>query len=300
METAFPPTGRGGVPLDETPVPDPAKTLVLRPSPSAAHQQRLTARTPDPAEFFHVNSALSPTGAHNTPLDEDRLHEVMTWFHGSAFAPHEDEWDPREAQAGGAVLPAAAVHAAWNVELPGSLGEDGDELLYGTDLMLLLHGRLYRWFPGRDWLFTDSRHPEESVAAIRDCLLPSHAARGPAAEALLFVVGVAPRLTALQGPRGYRRMLVTAGRLTDRLTRAVAEAAGGTPPVLLDFYDDRLHHLLGLDGVERAVQAVVPLPWPDRAAQHSPGTPDAPHLPAASDTPDTPATPDAPDAESSR
>lgn len=241
---------------------DPAKTLVLRPSPSATYQARLTARTPDPAEFFHVNSSLSPAGAHNAPLDDSEFREILAWFHGSAFAPHDDEWDPREAEAEGAVLPAAAVRDAWGVDLPGSLGDDGEELLYGTDLMLLLHGRLYRWFPGRDWLFTDSRLADDTVAAIHGCLLPA----APQADALLFVVGVAPRWTALQGPRGYRRLLLTAGRLTDRLVRAIADATGSAPPVLLDFYDDRMHGLLGLDGLERAVQAVIPLPWQDRAA----------------------------------
>ncbi|MBP0456587.1 hypothetical protein [Streptomyces montanisoli] len=263
METAFPPIGRGGVPLDETPVTNPAKNLVLRPSPSAVHQSRLTARAPSPAELFHVNSGLSPSSAHNRPLDADRYREIATWFHSSAFAPDPDEWDPAEAAADRTVLPAAAVRRAWGVELPGSLGADGLDLLYGSDLMLLVDGRLYRWFPDREWLFADSRVAPSTEEEVRGCLLSAV----PRGGALLFVVGVAPRYTALQGPRGYRRLLLTTGRLVDRLVRAVADAGGVRPPVVLDFHDDRLHRLLGLDGVERAVLAVLPLPWPAAASE---------------------------------
>src|SRR5690606_24231160 len=71
-----------------------------------------------------------------------------------------------------------------------------------------------------------------------------------------LVVGVPWRAMLFDGPRGYRRMLMDAGVLLNALG-AATQGAGRVPVPVFDFYDDEVDGLLGNDGVERSVVAML-------------------------------------------
>lgn len=237
--------------LEETFVPSPNGVELAR-DPSRDYLGRISPRFPHIAELFQENTKIAASSSANTPLDEEAVSLARRWFFATAYRPAEGDLDPIVSAEHRTLVPAdvaGAAGAALRV-----VAAEHTELLYGLDVWVLTGGDLFRVVPGSDTLWLDRRFGVADLDALYSALvdLPLELARS--AEAMVFVVPVPWRYMMFQGPRGYRRSLVDAGRF-------LAVAEGATPPGTmtwtLDFYDNRLDAILSLDGVERSVVAVV-------------------------------------------
>lgn len=86
------------------------------------------------------------------------------------------------------------------------------------------------------------------------------------AQAVLAITGDFPRVAWKYGTRGYRYMGLDAGIVTAHVYLA-ATALGVSVNALAAFADDRVNHLLRLDGKNRFVQLLIPIgtaPGPKR------------------------------------
>jgi hypothetical protein len=245
--------------LEETIVPSP-NVVELRRTPTSDYVFRFAETTPHVAELYHENSRITPHGEANAVMDPDALIGVRKWFYGTAYLPRDDVFDEEKAREIGLLADARDLVPRAGAPIARLLEPDVPELAFGLDLLLLVEERIYRLVPGRDALWLERRYPERDLEAIGDCL-PELDEEDGRPGALLFVVGAAWRYMALQGPRGYRRTLLEAGRLLQVLETAAGND-GGDLRVSLDFYDARLDRLLRLDGVERAVLAAVAMTAP--------------------------------------
>ncbi|NOJ58893.1 SagB/ThcOx family dehydrogenase [Arthrobacter sp. 260] len=155
--------------------------------------------------------------------------------------------------------------------------------LYALDVLVLIDGALWRCVPGapgflleKSW---ESAHQSKLQAAVPDQDLG-------ASDGLIFVVGHLARSSYLSGDRAVRSVGLTAGVLTGAIF-----AAGAHPAVEIgvriieNFIDATANQVLGCDGVERSLVAVLNL-----AAAPQPGPPPSAPAPAAS-VPTSPPTP---------
>jgi hypothetical protein len=265
--------------LEQTLIPSPNVTaLVERKASGFVDRLRPEAAggRADIAELFHVNSKLSRHLADIRFTDAE-IAAVRNWYLASCGRVREEDLTSVAHQIR---LPHTALPAPVHAVL-SPFGPDGPltPLLYGVDLgMILLGGTtaapyagvVCRQAPGSDALWVEQQLGEPDLAALR------RAVPGPAADLLvaphpIFVVTAVPWRTMLfSGPRGYRRMLMDAGVLINALGSA-AVGNGLSPRPILDFYDDELDELLGNDGVERSVLALLVLVPPVAASPGSNG-----------------------------
>jgi hypothetical protein len=256
-----PPIALGSVELlEETIVPSP-NVVELRRTATSDYVFRFAATTPHPAELFHENSRITPHSEQNVVIDEEALVGARKWFYGTAYRPREDTLDEAAARARGLMVDARELVPRAGGGLLRLLEPDVPELTYALDFLLLDGDRIYRLAPGADVLWLERRYAAPRLPAIREALPELEDEDG----VLLFVLGVPWRYMALQGPRGYRRTLIEAGRVLQALEDA-ASRDGSELQVSLDFYDARLDDALRVDGVERATLAAVAM----RAAEHRP------------------------------
>jgi SagB-type dehydrogenase family enzyme len=89
------------------------------------------------------------------------------------------------------------------------------------------------------------------------------------AAALFFISSIFWRARAKYGPRGYRYCLQEAGAACQSLN-LTAVALGLAHVVLGGFYDDEVHALLEIDGIDQAVitSVAVGAPCPERREEH--------------------------------
>jgi SagB-type dehydrogenase family enzyme len=104
-------------------------------------------------------------------------------------------------------------------------------------------------------------------------LLAGVLAPGPIAELLgaplwLLLVADFPTMTQKYGARGYRFTLQESGHMAQNI-QLVTASMGLQSLVMGAYRDDILHEALGLDGVERAVLAILPIGFsPAEVAPH--------------------------------
>jgi hypothetical protein len=244
--------GQLGLPLEETIIPSP-KSVELERTPRSDWLFRLMSRTPHVAETFHVNSQITPHATANRILDPATSQQVAGWYHTTAFHPAAAAFDRANAAGEGVLVDTAQVAAAAGAAFGRLLAADVQRLLYALDVLVLYDHRVWRLAVGADALWIDASLRPGDELALRGCL-PSLALDEPL-PLLAVVVGVPWRYMLLQGPRGYRRMLVDLGRLLRHL-----EAPPDGARTELDFYDARLGAVLRLDGVEHVPLAVVTFP----------------------------------------
>ena len=110
------------------------------------------------------------------------------------------------------------------------------------DVMMSLELYLVRRF-GQDGVYhydAGTRELETLPGSMVDAstLFPADVAM-PSASALIIVTGVPLRLTTMEGERGYRTMLLQAGRVAEAMRARMIDR----------FFDDRVSDLIGIDGV---------------------------------------------------
>lgn len=242
--------------LEETLLPA-ARSVDLVRTPTKDYLHRL-ALEPNVAELFCANTKIVPHGTANTPLDLDLVRATREWYHATAYKPQPGDVDPDRAAEHGVHLAAERLPVGLS-ELVQRLASDRtlDDVLYALDLWLVYGDASYRVVPRSTTLWLDRRLDAAQASGLRGALLELRPEEARHDSALLLVVPVGWRYMLFQGARGYRRALVDVGRF-------LAWCEASRPPslrtaVCMDFYDDRVNALLGLDGVERSVTAIVAL-----------------------------------------
>lgn len=239
--------------LEEAILPSP-KTVELQRNPTNDATGRFTSRQPHIAESFIANSAISPHSEANLVLDTAALIAARDWFYHTAFKPRPGVFDAEAARRARVVVDLDTIAAGSAAALRRIQDPDILEIAYALDLFVLYRAAVYRLFPGVRELWLEHFLDPGEEGELRDALpelggIPSDAV-------ILFVAGAPWRYMLLQGPRGYRRTLIDAGRLLDRVECATAGKAVSIR-TSLDFYDVRVDRRLALDGVERSAIAAI-------------------------------------------
>lgn len=237
--------------LDETLFP-PLTTVDLIRTPEGDYLGRFIDNHRNEAELFHVNSRITPCSDTNRPIDPEYVRAAHVWVRATGFVPRPGDIRMGVAAKHGAVLGPEHLPAPLSAYLDGLSAVDAG-WWYALDRYLLLPTGLYQLAGGRLWCerLTDTAEHKRVTDTMFG--LPE----GQATAHLLLVA--APwRYLMVQGPRGYRRLLVDTGRALAE-AEALAARTGLVATTTLDFEDNRLERHLRIDGLEHTVVAVVRL-----------------------------------------
>jgi hypothetical protein len=242
-----------------SPLDWPGKTVRLGPDSAESHLQRPSSGVPSIAEVYHANSALGPASvarllAARTDVAELR-REVIKRSAAASPRPGPDDPSPSDRVAG-------LLHAARNAT--------GVDLFYGLELRVVQDGFLYAFEPltgtcpvvaaltVADLRAVDrGLHLLEPSVAEAERRQPGAGAPG-SPDALILLVGRFGRHDVLYGPRGYRRTLIEAGRLSQELLRLAGER-GIRAALITEYFDHDLDRAALTDGVDDGCLAVVEL-----------------------------------------
>ena len=162
--------------------------------------------------------------------------------------PQEDALDETESERTGFT----------RVDLDGAMRRIVEEpevsSLLAVELYFCVAGMLYRMRNQRLWL--ERRLSSKDADKMSDYLHLEQPNSATEVRHLILYVGFPWRYMALQGPRGYRRMLVELGKQISRVEQLL-QAAGLATATSLDFYDATVESLLGFDGVETTLLATT-------------------------------------------
>jgi hypothetical protein len=225
-------------------------------TPTTDYLSRFVASSPHIAELYHCNSRISLSSDVNTVLDPEALKVARDWFYDTALKPDDEVYD-REAACASGILGSVANLAeragaafAWLAEAAAR------DIGYALDVLVVDRGRTWRVLPGSPEAWLERELSADEVASIPS-LLPELRFAPDAGLPVLLFIAVSPwRYMMLQGPRGYRRALLDAGRFVGTITDE-ARRTGTAIDVAVDFLDVEIDGLLRLDGVERSCVATL-------------------------------------------
>lgn len=241
--------------LEETIIAAPSSVELHR-TPTTDYLSRFLSATPHIAELFHCNSRIAACSDANTVLDRKALGVAHDWFYDTAFKPDDDVYDREAAVQAGVLGAGEEISAPAVAALRWIASDDAPEICYALDLLVIDDSRVWRVLAGapETWLerTLSSDESRALVTALPELDLDLDRGLPP----LIFVAGAPWRYMMLQGPRGYRRTLIDAGRLIGALVDH-GRLGGSAVSVSVDFVDIEVDRLLRLDGVERSVLAVV-------------------------------------------
>lgn len=200
------------------------------------------------AELFHCNSRISTASQVNVPLSLERTYELRTWLDREGYVPQKGAMDEPESERTGFT----------KVDLDGAIrrlvADPEVSSMLAVELYFCVAGMLYRMRNQRLWL--ERRLSSEDAKKMSDYLHLEQPNGALEVRHLILYVGFPWRYMALQGPRGYRRMLVELGKQISRVEQLL-QAAGLAAATSLDFYDVTVESLLGFDGVETTLLATT-------------------------------------------
>ena len=200
------------------------------------------------AELFHCNSRISTASQVNVPLPSERIDELRAWLDREGYVPHEDAIDERESERTG------FTKVNFDGVLRRLITAPEVNTLLAVELYFCVAGMLYRMRNQRLWL--ERILSSEDAKKMSDCLHLEQPNGALEVRHLILYVGFPWRYMVLQGPRGYRRMLVELGMQISRVEQLL-QAAGLAATTSLDFYDVTVESLLGFDGVETTLLATT-------------------------------------------
>jgi len=132
-------------------------------------------------------------------------------------------------------------------------------LHYSIELRVLAGGILAVHEPVLDALYVIKRVAPAALGTLDEALGPLEPPSAPwRREVALFVLGHFARNDLLYGPRGYRRTLLEAGRVTERLLQEAARLGLEAKP-RFELLDRDVDMLLEADGIEEGVVAAIEL-----------------------------------------
>lgn len=191
------------------------------------------------AELYHVNSKLRRSHLAAMPSFEQmrQMRELVRLNESGVSDGAAGDGSPRMAhdELAGDVRALLQFFAS----------PRGAELLYSLDIFLLDESGLHHQVPGRSALMTTGPCRPQARPLVE---------QGPA----ILVVGQPWRYMALEGPRGYRSMLLDAGRVLGALENTSLSPGASLTTYSL-FVDDEVERSLGFDGLERTTLAIAQL-----------------------------------------
>jgi hypothetical protein len=243
--------------LEETLLP-PMTSVELVRTPQTDYQLRFGATAPHVAELFHENTKRTPYQPIDVAEAMRDLGEARRRYMTLPYRLLEEDLTPGKEHL------LRVRHADLDAPLgalltPLAHDEALGELAYSVDVMLVHRGALLRQIPMADFLWVEKHLSEHELERLRSCLLGVPSAALAQARDLLFFVGAPWRYMMFLGQRGYRRMMLDAGSLIERLRQRAAEL-GVEFQICLEFYDARIDGVLLIDGVERSALGVALLP----------------------------------------
>ena len=200
------------------------------------------------AELFHCNSRISSASQVNLALPEDRICQIRTWMDGEAYVPTGGALDDQESERLGFT----------KTDLDGGLQrvvtDAGEDACLAVELYVCVQEMIYRVRNQRLWL--ERRLSTEDTEKMSGLLHLDRPRCHREVRYLVLYVGFPWRYMALQGPRGYRRMLIELGKRISRVEQLL-QAAGLAATTSLDFYDVAIESFLGFDGIETTLLATT-------------------------------------------
>ena len=200
------------------------------------------------AELFHCNSRISDASQVNLALSEDRICQIRTWMDGEGYVPTDGTIDEQESERIGFTNTGrddGIKRVVTNAEVDSCLA---------VELHICMQGMVYRVRNKRLWL--ERRLSSEDAKRMADYLHLDRPRYHQEVRYLILYVGFPWRYMALQGPRGYRRMLIELGKKISTVEQLL-QSAGLTATTSLDFYDVAIESFLGFDGIETTLLATT-------------------------------------------
>lgn len=155
--------------------------------------------------------------------------------------------------------PEAHLEPPWKQVLSSVVRETQPGLFYAIELRLAAPNALLFHEPVSDRSQLVKRFSKIDTDMLRAALALTAGPGNPDPQgSVLFVIGSFARNDLLFGPRGYRRTLIEAGLVTEKVLR-ITECSGLSPRLFLEFADRDLDLLLEADGIEEGVIAAVAL-----------------------------------------
>ena len=200
------------------------------------------------AELFHCNSRISSASQVNLALSEDRICQIRTWMDREGYVPTSGTIDDQESERIG------FTKTDLDDELQRVVTDAEVDSCLAIELHVCVRGMVYRVRNRRLWL--ERRLSSEDAKRMTDCLHLDRPRCHPELRYLILYVGFPWRYMALQGPRGYRRMLIELGKKISKVEQLL-QAAGLAATTSLDFYDVAIESFLGFDGIETTLLATT-------------------------------------------
>jgi hypothetical protein len=227
-----------------SPLDWPGKTVRLEPSTLESYCQRSTAARISVAELYHENSKLFPAMVADLTavrVDHTQVRHEFLWHRSELRAEDKTvQLNSGIAELVNKIVPAIQP-----------------ELFYAIELRFFQSGMLASYEPLSRQLHLTKRLTVADTERLNDAI----ELMGPADQSggdLIFVIGNFARNDLLFGVRGYRRTLIEAGRVTEKI-RELAVELKLAPRVRLEFADRVADEILECDGVEEGILAVVEL-----------------------------------------
>lgn len=241
--------------LEETIIPGTSSVELYR-TPTTDYLSRFLSISPHIAELYHCNSRIVPSSDVNTVLDPEALKVARDWFYDTALKPDDEVYDRDAAREAGILGSIASLAERAGAALAWLAEAGARDIGYALDVLVLDLGRTWRVLPGSPEAWLERVLSADEVKGI-PALLPELRFDPEAALPVLVFITVSPwRYMMLQGPRGYRRALLDAGRFVGTLMQE-AGRTGSAIDVSVDFFDVEIDRLLRLDGVERSCVAAL-------------------------------------------
>ncbi len=230
--------------LEETVIPSP-NTVELNRSVETDYFLRFSSEGKNVAETYHLNSKLIPGSPIRLPINREPLDEAREWFFTSSYDLRLTDMVPEHADM------VCAQHEFFGAELGGLTAqlandEELSRLLHGLDVFVVRQRTLFRVVPRRDYVWIERHLDDELAARLQSAFLPESGI-DLSDQTVIAVAGSFWRFMKFYGVRGYRMILMDAGRLAHEIESRVPCTRHEV------FYDDRVDNALLLDGVEQSV-----------------------------------------------
>jgi len=231
----------------------PGKTVRLERDSLYDHWQQPSSHQPSIAELYHENSKLFDAVAGElaaSRTDVDGLRRAVAEQRSRAM---------REKGGASVELPLPVERIL--IDACGGL----ESALFAVEIRVLIGASLAIFDPvGKTAHATKVLAPGELSAIDTSLALLGTAPSSAADRTLLFVTASLARNHILFGPRGYRRTLLEAGQVCQRLLDGIA-TSGLARTVWFEFADRRMDAAVEADGIEEATIAVIEIKGSTRA-----------------------------------
>ena len=209
------------------------------------------------AETFHVNSKVIPGSPLRLPWNREPLDQARDWFFTSSYDLSRNEMVPEHADK------ICATHDSFGPKLGAvteqlATDEELSRLLHGLDVFVVRNRVVYRVVPRRDYLWLERHLDDALTARLQSAFFPESEVGDVSSQVVIAIVGSFWRFMKFYGVRGYRMILMDAGRLVHEIETRI----GCTRHEV--FYDDRVENVLLLDGVEQSALVLLTLKESDQ------------------------------------